>query len=406
MSKHLLDAYMEYTSPITIPPAYHTWSLIAGVSALLERRVWINHGFEQMIYPNMYVILNGWAGSGKSSAIRVVADIIKRMNKRVANGNKGICFAPNQCTPAAFMKLGFPEAEKEYNLPTFGPTRQSPMFSAASEFAAFVKDLGDGASFASDLMEYYDCPEGDYTKATIKHGIDPIKSPSLVILGGTVPTFLRSYLPKEEARDGLASRTIFVTELEHRKRERRYGKQDLLLKEFVDREFERIYRMQGEIVETPGAKDHLDCWHNSIHEPERLGHIGSSIIASYMSRRPLHVEKLAMIMCVCRGSDYKISAEDVKRAVTLLSAVEPGLFRCIGMRDIQRSPEAAEIITQMVPKWPQTITYPEMFMKLSKAGYSLPAGPMTNNIIAGLLLSGVLASDAAPEYEDRKFWRP
>ncbi|MBE3037566.1 MAG: hypothetical protein IMZ62_01945, partial [Chloroflexi bacterium] len=59
-----------------VPPIFLLWSGIAGISAALERRCWIDQG-SYIVYPNIYMILI--AGSGrcrKSTAIGLIENLL------------------------------------------------------------------------------------------------------------------------------------------------------------------------------------------------------------------------------------------------------------------------------------------------------------------------------------------
>src|SRR2546423_1551223 len=59
--------YCWYNSGNECPKSYHIWSYLATFSAILSRRVWIERNYFQ-VYPNLYVVLVGDAGSGKNTA--------------------------------------------------------------------------------------------------------------------------------------------------------------------------------------------------------------------------------------------------------------------------------------------------------------------------------------------------
>src|SRR2546421_4508695 len=63
----LIRDYCYYNSGNECPPSYHIWSCLAAYSTILSRRVWIDRGYFQ-VFPNLYVVLVGDAGSGKNTA--------------------------------------------------------------------------------------------------------------------------------------------------------------------------------------------------------------------------------------------------------------------------------------------------------------------------------------------------
>src|SRR3954470_20553842 len=64
-----LRDYLTYATGNEAPDLFHVWSGYAALSAAVSRRVWLVDG-DQAIFPNLYVMLVGDAGCGKSTALR------------------------------------------------------------------------------------------------------------------------------------------------------------------------------------------------------------------------------------------------------------------------------------------------------------------------------------------------
>lgn len=406
MTKHFLDLYLEYYSGVAVPEQFKLWSAIAGVAALLERKCWWDKGSDHLIFPNMYITLVGWPAAGKTTAIRNVKNLIHKFNTKMQElqQTRGVIFAPNQITPAAFIKDGFQRAARSRPLPSLGFVTDSPVFCISDEFGNFVKDNG-GGSIASDLLEYYDCPTGPYEKITISRGCEIIKSPCLSMLSGTTPTFLRDYLSSESSRDGFASRTLFVVETELMPRVAKFGTGNPLLRETLDLEVERLFRLLGEFTEDKEAEQYYLAWLQGEHEVERQKYKGDSIIANFYSRKDTQVEKLRIIMSACRNNSRIIIKEDIQRSISILRNLEVNIGQCIGVRDISRDSNLSDKIVQQIPKWPEKITYGEIFARLYKSGYHMAAGFHTNNVLESLILSEKIAATTEEHIQDKCFYR-
>ena len=59
--------FLHYTSGNECPEPYRLWSGLSLLASVLGRKVWTFHGRFQ-IFPSLYVVLVGDAGSGKSTA--------------------------------------------------------------------------------------------------------------------------------------------------------------------------------------------------------------------------------------------------------------------------------------------------------------------------------------------------
>ena len=70
-----IDTYLKYTKGTPTPSIFRLWSAITAVSGAVERRVWVETG-KGKLYPNLYTLLVGPPGSGKSQAIKPVKELL------------------------------------------------------------------------------------------------------------------------------------------------------------------------------------------------------------------------------------------------------------------------------------------------------------------------------------------
>jgi hypothetical protein len=77
VSQDFFQSYLEYTSGGEVPVCFHRWAALVGIGTILERNVHTRFG-EGYIYPNMYTMLIGSAGTKKSTAIRRIKKLLIR----------------------------------------------------------------------------------------------------------------------------------------------------------------------------------------------------------------------------------------------------------------------------------------------------------------------------------------
>jgi ABC-type phosphonate transport system ATPase subunit len=65
---NFIESYLDFYADTEVPTIFNRWSAITGISALLGRQCWVEHG-HNVIYPNMYVMLVGESGTRKSTAV-------------------------------------------------------------------------------------------------------------------------------------------------------------------------------------------------------------------------------------------------------------------------------------------------------------------------------------------------
>src|SRR5262245_54068338 len=70
-----IQSFVDYTSNLESPSTYRKWSAITMIAAALEQKVWVDVGGP--LYPNLYTLLVGLPGIGKSRAITNCAGIIR-----------------------------------------------------------------------------------------------------------------------------------------------------------------------------------------------------------------------------------------------------------------------------------------------------------------------------------------
>src|SRR6266850_1874141 len=91
----LLSDYFDFAKCAPeVPNIYHRWCILSGLSAILSRNFYFQHG-NFRIFPNLFVMLIGEAGARKSTAIKLVKKLI---------GSSGYTdFAANKTTKEKFL---------------------------------------------------------------------------------------------------------------------------------------------------------------------------------------------------------------------------------------------------------------------------------------------------------------
>lgn len=75
-----LGAYLDLTILSEQPLAYHFWVGATVLGSCLRRNLYMDLGFEDVLYPNHYIFLVGGTGLGKNQAIGVGARVVERAN--------------------------------------------------------------------------------------------------------------------------------------------------------------------------------------------------------------------------------------------------------------------------------------------------------------------------------------
>jgi hypothetical protein len=294
------------------------------LSCVLERKVWVwTKG--SALYPNLYIILVGPPGVGKSAVLSQVERILRTV--------PDLHVAPSSVSSASLV-----DSLVLANRKIIRPNEQ-PSFIQFHYLATVASELGVflpvyDPLFMNSLTKFYDGEHYEERRrsSSVKHV--RIEHPHLSIIGGTTPSYLNSFLPEGAWDQGFTSRTIFV-----------YSGEPVFSEIFGDDEgfnrleaeylalladLKRISGLYGKLSWEPDAATAISNWNRAglppVPEHNKLTH--------YNTRRLAHVIKLCMVSSVSRSSDLIISLHDYQTALGWLLEAEtfiPDLFNSHGV---------------------------------------------------------------------------
>ncbi len=368
------SSYLHYTRNNEVPTFFHRWSAIAGLGAMLGRNYSLRFG-HQTLQPNIYCMLLGSPGTRKSTAIKIMKNLL------VQSGYEHL--AADKSTKEKFLldlsgaqydekgKLIrdvladnlFGDAEDETN----APPRE--MFIAADEFNDF---FGNGnIEFISLLGTLWDY-EGVY-KNRIKNGISvSIPHPTVSILGGNTPTGFALAFPSEILGQGFFSRILLI-----------YGESSGKKIAFpvpptIDETNEILMQLAnirmnaiGLCSLSAGAEKLLTKIYNSWKG------IDDVRFESYSNRRFTHLLKLCIIHSASRqiqipeGSNAsngknQITEADVVYANTVLVHTERFMPRALGEFGKSKHSDVSHKIMQVVEKAEKPLSFQEIYKHIDR----------------------------------------
>ena len=374
MKNDFISLFLQYTAPLIKKGSekYYKWAAVAVVSAMLERRVWALHGGAGRLHPNMYIVLNGHAGSGKSLAVKFGRQLLDTLNKTLEPSYQ-IHFAPDISSPSALFKA-YIEGTAPGGL-KFDPKKvirldnellsYTSLFGFYTEIKNLLRDIG-GGSVATTLLDLYDCNDGTRMD-TIKRGIEFIESPSLGFVGAITPKSMGSYLQQESSGAGLISRIIFVNEP-------RSFEHDLMppplnggFKPQLLQEMNRLYKIKGEYTL---ADEAIELGRANLKETQILRQL-SSMMGEYVARKSPHLIKLSLCMAAAEGGAQIIEARHMQRAIDWLKDVEKNMRHMFGVIDMGKDRRNISYITacEIVPLYPARMTFEAIHEALWDSGY-------------------------------------
>jgi Protein of unknown function (DUF3987) len=310
-----IEAFLEHSEGLPTPPLFRLWSAVGALASVLERRVWLPTA-RQVLFPNLFTLLVGPPGSGKSVAIRPVRNALVRA--RVSN------LAPTDMTKASLVDV-FAGSQKKM-LWEGQTTEYHPLSIVLSEFGTLV------SAYDLELMSTINTAFDNEDISSQRRGHNDgkaisIRNANLNILAGTQPGYLSELLPETAWSMGFAARLLMIYCPEAPRVDMFDAGEDgsaafaALVRGLVGRA-----RLVGPFAISEEAKTLLRLWASAgmppVPEHSRLAH--------YRSRRAQYVLKLSMLAAVARAPALHITAADAERARGWLLAAEsamPDIFR-------------------------------------------------------------------------------
>jgi energy-coupling factor transporter ATP-binding protein EcfA2 len=349
--------YKQYVGLTECPDTYHRWSSISAIGTLLGRNFYLSHG-HFTIYPNLYVMLIGEAGSRKSTAIKIVKKLI------LAAGYEHI--AADKTTKEKFLLdlSGESDGESgasaddilESNLwGTEGgvSTRAvAECFIMADEWNEFTS-LGN-IEFYSMLGNLWDY-DGIY-KNRIKTGKSvSINNPTISILAGNTATGFALAFPPEIIGQGFFSRLLLIHgSMTGRKITFPKKPSEAATAEFAAYLQQIRTECQGPATLTTGAELLLDKIYREYSGFDDVR------FTSYMNRRFTQLMKLCLINAATRIS-RTIDEGDVVMANTVLTSAESRMPKALGEFGKGKYSDVANSIVEALSNTNSGLSFRELY---------------------------------------------
>lgn len=202
ISDYLLSC--EHSQPAV---EYHCWSMLSTLSVFAGRRFWFPFG-PYNYYPNLYVVLVGDPGNGKSSAMNRAKNIVRAA----------------QVCPVAATQITKEALTKKMSASTEGVKKKTP-FEGQRFFEHEGREIeyNQYAIFATELVEFISVnPQGflDFLTTvwdeaileveTKNKGEDHVMGPYITMLACMTPEKLKGFMKLSILTGGFARRTAFV----------------------------------------------------------------------------------------------------------------------------------------------------------------------------------------------------
>ncbi len=311
-----LGAFLDYTSQLNCPAEFLAWVGLSTLAGAAQRKIFMdNPAF--FAFTNMYVVLVGPPGSGKTTAIRAGRRLLKKIPT--------INMSPEAPSVVGLMQEfdDIKGVQKDHQSLNAFIGEFSSLFENASEtMTGFLTTIYDG--------------DDDYTKRTRIGGKEHIPFPWLNMIAGTTHTWLGDNLKKSAVEGGLVARTIFVNsdELVLKTSYPQYTAELRKLEEYLIHDLAHISVITGEFDFTDGMAGDAFKWYDKWwFDRSRFPKITDNRTAGYFVRKPIHLLKAAMALSLSKKDQLRMSVANLETALAFLDRIEPGMsqaFSAVG----------------------------------------------------------------------------
>jgi len=317
-----LEYYMKYTQRTEPPELYHLWSGLAAISSALRRKCYCDWGaLRGLVYPNVYIALVGPPGGRKGTAMKIAKSFVQQLGIPLGADSLG-------STQALYKELM--DSEDSYVDPQ-GITRKHKSISVWSEeFQVFLSDKDQ--MLIPSITDLFDCPNV-WKYKTLSRKTEDISNVFLTIIGAITPDLLQAKLTKEAVGGGLISRIIFVVG---------QGPKQRKALQFLTQEEEEINtNLKNDLQEIANlagpftlSKEFLHAYVRWYERDYDESGIPSDKFLGYNHRRPLHLNKICMLLSAATTNDLILTEKHFNKALAIMQLTEqsmPNAFYGLGL---------------------------------------------------------------------------
>lgn len=353
-SQDFFSHYLNYTDGGEVPTCFNRWAAIVGISALLERNVCVEFGYSD-IYPNIYSMLIGTAGTRKSTAIKLIKKLM------IQTGYNTI--AAERTSKEKFLRDLSREGGQnvdvlEANLFSEGtdPSATSPMFVAADEANDFF-GIGN-VEFLSVLGSLWDW-EGKYENRIKTGQSDWISNPTITILAGNTPTGFSKGFPAEFVGQGFLSRLLLIYGEPNGKRVTIPRRPDPKETQFI---VGLLQYMRSGVSGSLSLKGPAFNLIDKIYQTYKP--IEGPKFESYSNRRQIHLLKICLVVMAAK-LEKEITEDTIIQANTYLSYAEALMPKALGEFGKAKSGDVANKVVDFIFAADRIVTLKDIWKQVN-----------------------------------------
>ncbi len=337
--RNFIADFVQLNKGTEIPEMFALWCGLAGISAALSRRAFLDMG-SYKVYPNTFIVLVAQSGRyRKSTAIKMIERLLRQMQP-----------PPNiiaqKMTPEALIDaVRVTETSDGKNF----LKQTCEGVAVADELATFLNKASYEQGLASLLIQLYDCVEV-FEYHTKGRGKEKLTDTCLSILAGSTVDWIRSGIPEEAVGGGLTSRMMFV-HVEH-------PGEPQAITDFTDTQkflvtqciqtLQHMSTLNGIFTMTAGARKYFIDEYNKFYRGSDF--YDSKTLGGYASRRHIHLLKLAMLFSVSESDAMVLSQNHLEGSMALILDTEAHLKNVMNLITSSDTGATATMVLQLIKR--------------------------------------------------------
>lgn len=305
-----IGAFVEYTENLFCPERFRRWAAISTLAAVLEQKVSLVTS--SPIYPNLYVLLTGDPGSGKTRTIRVAQAFLNELPEPH--------LAPNSFTFASLVDC-LAKAKRVIIRPPEEPIEYNSLTILADEIGTFLhkyeREMSDGLSAFYDPTPYGHERRGQEIRIKIT-------SPQVNLLCGLTPSTMLDVIPESAWGQGLMSRMMMIF-ADERIIGDDFAQVTRTLPSDMVSDLNLINTLLGEFKVTQEYQDLVLSWRQTGESIDGAPIPSHPKLLHYNSRRRVTLYKLSMIASIDRSDVLLLDRTAFNTAMSWLADAEAAM---------------------------------------------------------------------------------
>ena len=330
MQDDFVRNFWRYCSCYEITMNNAIWSAFSILGAAVNRKVYTKIG-DIPIYCNLYVLLVGPPGSGKSTSRNFAATLFRRACPEIMVG------ASKQSHGDIIRLMATEKCLIKYKDEKGKDQIAHVLACFINEFKNFISyDIIGMLSFLTDI---YDEPYL-FDASTLSRGGEKVPFPSLSILACENPDILTRYIKTSMISDGFGRRVIIVLETENAE-----SKPEVVIPDDVQqlynfglvKHLHTIKSIVGEYKHTPESQSFYNEWY--VDNRKKMAAATEPVFQGYLRSKHTLLLKIAMLSDVAANATpaFRFTVPLLTKASAALEVLEanmPKLFVAAGRNEL------------------------------------------------------------------------